>query len=44
MEKKHTKAAVGEGDSPGTTTAGFVLVVGLGDMTDLLLGLIQEKE
>lgn len=33
-----------EGDSPGTTTAGFILVVGLGDMSDLLLSLMQEKE
>lgn len=36
--KNHTKAAVGEGDSPGTTTAG------LGDMTNLLLSLMQRKE
>jgi len=35
---------VGEGGSPGTTTAGFVPVVDLGDMTDLLLYLMQEKE
>lgn len=34
---------MGEGDSPGTTTAGFVLVVGLGDRTDLWLGLMQER-
>lgn len=37
MEKNHTKDAVSEGDGPGTTTAGFVLAVGFGDMTELLL-------
>lgn len=41
MEKNHTKDAVSEGDGPATTTAGFVPAVGFGDMTELLLSLMQ---